>query len=253
MPREYVSYAGLLIPAGSIPTAALADGSVTNTKLAADVALANIAASRGSLVVRGASDTNSGYGLQVQNNSITQNNMLVRNDGQIQLVQGGQFTFGPGAALSMPAGLIATAFLADSSVTTAKLAANAASVPLMAHTLAAGWSTTTTAVWMNSGLVTPSFTAGGGECRIDFIITISHSATNAFLYTAVGVDSGVVDGTHYINFSPNANSFTALGFSFYITLAAGSHTVSWMFYNGNAGTINMPAGYNKIYVHEMKR
>lgn len=161
-----------------------------------------------------------------------------------------------GGALTLPAGAIGTAALADSSVTTAKLAAQAASALLGSYVSIPTWSTTTNGVWVAtpaSVLVTPS--AAGALIRIDWSVPIVSTLAGSSGHIGVGWDGAVSLAVSYY-YLPNASIPLYLSGTYYTTaIPSGVHTVQLFVFNYAAGaTTSIWAGINTmVFVTEQKR
>jgi len=143
--------------------------------------------------------------------------------------------------------------LADGSVTTAKLAANAAQQLLLSVVTPATWSTTITNQWILTPL-NGSLTSGGGLLRIEWSIGLYHSAASALCELAVGWNGTWQYSVAMVNTSAVAGASVTLSGIFYVTLPAGGNTVSIWAANLTAGTLGTQTAVNSVlYVNEQKR
>lgn len=161
----------------------------------------------------------------------------------------------------LPAGAISSAMLAAGAaatnigaggVTTTMLAASAAQAPLGSYVAIPTFASTTTATWLATP-VAATVTTGGGLLRVDCSTVLHHSVLAAQYYTAVGVD-GTVNNAMSYTLSPGAGYDVSVGWTYYLTLAAGSHTIALFVYLATAGTLTLNNGLNHtLFVTEQKR
>jgi hypothetical protein len=161
---------------------------------------------------------------------------------------------GPIAAAGIPAGSITSAMIADGTIATVDLAAGAATNLMAFASINSSFSTTTPNAWVETNVVTSTFTATGVATRIDYSTQLQHSVQNAIVYIGYMVDHVIVGGLAY--FSMPVASFPAhfSGFVYVQPLAAGAHTVSLAVQTTTAGTLSLRAeGPSNLSVQEFRR
>jgi len=161
--------------------------------------------------------------------------------------QGGALT-----AASIPDGSITSAKIADGTIATGDIAPNATSQLIANFFGGPTFNTTTTGSWIATP-VTATGVSSGAPVRVEFMITLAHSAAGAVYYVALMLDGVTQANASRVAFG-NANQNALLSYTYYLTLSAASHTFAVGVNNQTAGTLSIDGlvGHG-IFVTEQKR
>ena len=124
---------------------------------------------------------------------------------------------------AIPAGSITSGMIADGTITTADLAANATWAMLNQYTATPTFSTTTTGAAVNTP-ITVSFTTTTGLVCVSLSSPFNHSVVGGTWFLGLAFDGGAATNLA-VGISPIAGLSVALSFIYYAALTPGAHTV----------------------------
>jgi len=157
-----------------------------------------------------------------------------------------------GGTLNLPAGSVTSAAIADGTIQTADLAANAATAMLGWYLAAPAWTNTTLNTWMATP-ITSTVATTGGTTLVFATLNFYHSAAGANTYVGLALDSSV--SMYHIVTTPTANGYVSCGLTWMAgSPPAGSHTFAIYIYQTNAGTFTISTGsHSNLLVVELRR
>jgi len=157
-----------------------------------------------------------------------------------------------GGAVNLPAGSITSTQIADATIQTADIAANAVQQYLGGLATASTWTTTVTSTWVLTN-VSLTATSGGGMLRIEATVPIYHTVAGAGVYVGWALDGVIQRAVGFLNIT-GASYTQTVSFTEYGQPAAGSHTFAVAVVNATAGTLGLNNAANcLLYVTEQKR
>lgn len=169
------------------------------------------------------------------------------------IINGRNITLAPqGGTLNLPAGSVTSAAIADGTIQTADLAANAATAMLGWYLAAPSWTNTTLNTWMATP-ITSTVATTGGTTLVFATLNFYHSAAGANTYVGLALDSSV--SMYHIVTTPTANGYVSCGLTWMVgSPPAGSHTFAIYIYQTNAGTVTVSTGsHSNLLVVELRR
>jgi hypothetical protein len=134
-------------------------------------------------------------------------------------------------------GTIATADIAAGAITTPKLAANAASQRIGNYGAVATFSSTTTSTWLATPVSTGSITTSGLLTRMDGTLAIKHTAA-AQIFVGFQQDGAQQQALAMTSVQVAGNTVN-VAFTYYFIPPAGAHTFTISLFTGSGGTLSL--------------
>lgn len=141
----------------------------------------------------------------------------------------------------------------NGTIGTAEIAPDAVTALIGAQIATAGWTTTTTGVWVPITPLDKPATGTGARLRIDFTAIIQHSVASAVGLLALGWDNVAQIAVAYFCLPVANQPFTFSG-TYYATSNVGVRTYQVFAYLYTAGTLALSGGaYSRLYMVEERR
>lgn len=156
--------------------------------------------------------------------------------------------------LFLPASSILNAMLADSSVSTAKLQSNAATVISVGSSDGGVYTYSTINTWAAlPGVTNPlPITTQGGWMKVSGMVCVTHTVQGAYVNLGFQIDGGAWNPFAMMQI-PVANQYTTFAFSTYLGLSAAAHSIYLGWSTNTAGTMSRNAWYNSWNLLEVHR
>jgi len=157
-----------------------------------------------------------------------------------------------GGALTLPAGSVTSAAIADGTIQTADLAPGAATSVMAYYLAAPSWTNTVTGAWTPTP-ITATVTTTNAPLLVFGTLNYQHTAVGPN-YVGLAMD-GVNPSIYELVTTPVVNGYCSVSLTWYAGApAAGSHSFTIVNYMATAGTFTISTGsHSTLLVVELRR